>query len=533
MDDAILTAITAHHSIDAHQQENISRLIRLSNTFSKRIYVESVGTDIGDPKKTCVLECGHQPNFLPHSATWKKAFFLKWLCKKVESRNLEPVAFFGFADQNISTARLLTKNQILESNKNGFVKIGFKIKNENKMRSFRFTEKPPIDQWEAEIGRIRRHYLDLSEKTRFKEENVSGQREKILEIMWSSYEIANNFPELNAVIFTRICREILDINLVFFLYSDIHRNSLFLEESKKILEKLPQFNRVYNDEINSKQLDIPEIQQNRLPFWYECTCGMKLDLLMENEGMCRISCPACGAEKTLDFGNSFENIHNFYRNMDFNGVSRNIIMAEGLGDSVFITGTGGSLVYGRISDTLSETLGFHRPVILAWQSKDFYVGMMQKIVIRDLMKTFSLEPGDFSQNIAKKKIEKKLDEIAANLQNSITRERQQEIRYWSGVQNSANNLIASSRNFFCATPSFIDILSNYTSNTIIKIWERAIETSEFQEHGYVYRAHADTSYPGIFYQEICTSVFPDLLESKKIPEDPHDNKSSDCQSSYR
>jgi hypothetical protein len=203
----------------------------------------------------------------------------------------------------------------------------------------------------------------------------------------------------------------------------------------------------------------------------------------------------------------------YYNKMDFNAVSRNVIMAQGLGDTIFVSGTGGSSVYGQISDRISHEIGFHLPVIVAWQSKDRYLGMMQKVVLRDLMKTFSLSPEDLSKGLLKEKIERKFEEISVNLQDSIERDCQQEIKYLKGLQISMKNLSVFAKNFFSTTPSFVDILANYQSDIILKIWRQALDTKAFQEHGYMYLIQADVNYPGIFFPELEPAIFPKMYDA--------------------
>ena len=514
--DTFLSDLSKYHILSLHQQENATALIRLSKKFSKKANIDQREIRI-ESEKTIVLESGHQPNFLPHAGTWKKAFLLNQVHERLQQNGNQSVAFFGFADQNISTARLLPKNQIPDLNKNGFTKIGFRINDEDKRRSFNKVDKPSAEQWQTEIDRIQQHYHRISLKTKSGDESIKEQWDQVLDIFWTSYDRAENFAEMNSVIFARICRDLFDINLSFFLYSDMHHEKLFLEESKKILRNVQQFNQIYNEEIARNNLEIPPVLPNHLPFWYECTCGSKLDLFLDASGACEITCPSCLKQYHLRFDTGFGNLDLYYENMDFNAVSRNIIMANGLGDTLFLSGTGGSAVYGRISDRISTELGFHRPLALAWQSKDHYLGMMQKIVIWELMKMFSVTLGDFIHSSLKEKIEQKFDTIARNVRESEARNNPKDIKYWNGMQNSAKNLVEYTQKIFSTTPSFIDILANFQQNTIIQMWEKAIGSAEVQKNGHMYRIHADINYPVNFLQDVTPEDLPALYESIKNP----------------
>ena len=509
-----ISDLPKHHVLSSDQYENITRLVSISKKFLKKAEIEQNDTVI-ESQKTIVLESGHQPNFLPHAGTWKKAFLLNQIFTKLKKSGNLTVAFFGFADQNISTARLLSKNQFPDLNKNGFTKIGFKIRDEDKPRSFNRVAKPSAEEWQKETDRIGQHFRFITEKTQYRNKSVRNQWDMIFDIFGTSYHRAENFAELNAIVFARICREIFDLNLLFFLYSDMHHENLFLEESKKILRNVREFNQVYNQEIVRNNLDIPTVPINHLPFWYECDCGVKLDLLPDASGTCELTCPVCMNQYTIRLGPDFENLEHYFKNMDFNAVSRNIIMAHGLGVSLFLSGTGGSFTYGRISDSISTVMGFHNPATLAWQSGDRYLGMMQKIVLWDLMKTFSLTPEDLLSASLNEKFEEKQDSISHHIGESEARNNLKEKKYWTGLRNSARSQVEFTRKFFSGTPSFIDILANFEQDTIIQMWEKAIDYSEVQKTGYQYRIRADINYPAVIFQDIKPAELPLIYESLK------------------
>ena len=64
-----------YHVLRPHQYQNARTVIR---GFQEILSPGKIR--INDPQiesdKTIVLESGHQPNFLPHAGTWKKAFLL-------------------------------------------------------------------------------------------------------------------------------------------------------------------------------------------------------------------------------------------------------------------------------------------------------------------------------------------------------------------------------------------------------------------------------------------------------------------------
>jgi hypothetical protein len=490
----LLSEIPDYHVLSAPQQQNVRDLLRISEHFSRK-----AGLPIRQVRNvsshSIILESGHQPNFLPYAGTWKKAFLLNHIHDYLVRNDRDTIAFFGLADQNISTARLLSKNQIPDLNKNGFLKIGFRIRNEDKLRSFNRIGKPVPEEFAKEIDRINKHYQKIREKTKFTDNIIEKEWDDLHELFWECYDRAENFADLNAILFARICHELNIVNVSFFLYSDMHHANLFLEESRNILRNAGRFNQIYNREISSRHLDIPRVTPDHIPFWYECVCGMKLDISCDTAGACEITCPACGHRYPVRFGPGFKDLEKYYENMDFNAVSRNIIMAHGLGVSLFISGTGGSSLYGQISESISSGLGFHRPVTLAWQSKEYYFGIMHKIAIWELMKTFSLSADDFFIGSVQEKIRLMFDSISAKIEKSNADGNEREKKHWTGVQNSAKNLVVYTQKLYSYTPSFIDILANYNHHTIVTMWEQGLYTAEFQKTGYVSRIIADTGYP--------------------------------------
>lgn len=493
----LLSEIPDNHILSPPQQQNAQNLLRISDQFSRRAGLP-VRENRNVSSHTIVLESGHQPNFLPHAGTWKKAFLLSHVHDRLVREERDVVAFFGLADQNISTARLLSKNQIPDLNKNGFVKIGFRIRNEDKFRSFSRVGKPVPEEFERELDRIYRHYQKIREKTKITDPLADTEWNVLHELFRECYDRAGSFADLNAILFARICHELNISKVSFFRYSDMHHANMFLEESRTVLKNAGRFNQIYNNEINSRHLDIPPVTPAHIPFWYECECGVKLDLSCNAAGACEITCPACGHSYAIHFGSGYENLEKYYQSMDFTAVSRNIIMAHGLGVSIFIAGTGGSFHYGQISESISSGLGFHRPVTLAWQSKDYYFGMMHKNAIWDLMKTFSLSADDFLTGSVQEKIRLMLDSMSAKIEKSTTDGNEQERKYWTGTRNSARNLIGYTQKLFSDTPSFIDILANYHRHTIIALWEQGLYTSDFQKTGYLSRIIADIRYPVLF-----------------------------------
>jgi hypothetical protein len=500
-----------YHILSPQQQKNASRLIDVSKKFQKKAKIKIDDIKV-ESEQIIILESGHQPNFLSHAGTWKKAFCLHWIHNKLKCDGNQSVAFFGFADQNISTARLLSKNQIPALNRDGIIKIGFKIKDSDKFKSFCSVHKPSLENWQNEINKINQHYCDIAKKSKSAGLDAHKQWDQVLEILWTSYETANNFAELNGYIYAKICNEIFGLDLSFFLYSDMHHDNFFINESMIILRNLHQFNKKYNQVIDQKGLHIPHVTSDHMPFWYECDCGAKTDLFLSNSFTCTVKCPLCAKEYHLDFDEGFKNLGNYYDRMDFNAVSRNMIMAQGLGDTLFISGSGGSLHYGLISDAISTDLGFHRPMGLSWRSQNQYLGMTHRTAVFELIKTFSLTPKDFLDDSLNQKISHTFHEITRQINEAQRINDQKKLKHWTGMLSNSKNMAVYCKKIFLAIPSFIDIVTNYERDEIIKSWEKAIINSEIQKNDWVYQICADIRYPVHLLPDIQPDELPAFYE---------------------
>ena len=495
-----------------NQQKNVSALIRIAGKFNINANIPK-SRKIQVSEKLLVLESGHQPNFLPYAGTWKKAFFLNYLQKKLMENGMEAIAFFGFPDQNLSTAKYLFRNQVPALNKKGVKPIGFKINNSDRLKSFHTIEKPSADIWQHEMDNIEKFYSDISIKIPHKKNSSKKNLDQITEIMWNSYDLAKNFAELNGYVFAKICYEILNIDVLFFFYSDIHKEKIFIEESKKILQNVQLFNQIYNRVIIEKRLNIPPVNESHIPFWYHCECGGKINLFFNESGSCRGTCPICKKGYHLFFDTDFKNFHEYYDKMDFNAVSRNIVMAESLGDKVFLSGVGGSLQYGAIADQISQELKFHNPISLAWHSKDYYLGMTHAIALLELKKIFLLSSRGFFDSTLNEMIHKHTHIVSQNLSKARrTNEDLDIINLFTGMINHAKNWPIITQNIFLNTNSFLDIFVNYGSGALVDLWEYGLDNAEITNTRSPYIIKADINYNNDIIDDIKTEELPRLYQ---------------------
>ncbi len=480
--------------LSSRQRENVSRLISVSKKFHDRIGIPSPDTEQVTPE-TIVLESGHQPNFLPHSGILKKAYLLSQIQKQITKGGDSSVAFFGYADQNLSTAKLLYRTHIPAANKNGWETIGFLIAENDRNKRFCSQPKPSIEAWLNGLEKIKKHYLTDFARLTNKSEKIPPQLDKILDILQISYEPAQNFAELNAIIFSRICQDIFGIQVRFFLHSELQKELLFVEESRLLLQHYRDYNKIYNQVVTEKNLDIPPVHSNHLPFWYHCNCGTKIDLFVDETNIARGECPACYRKYALAFGQDFIRLPEYYARMDFNAVSRNIVWAEGLGDALFLSGAGGSLRYGMISDQITKNLGFRHPGTLSWRSTDYYLGLTHTLVLEELGKAVSSDLRDLPQAAFCEKITGMMKDLEAKI---AAAERNgggdKSVKALKSHLNRLANLLSTAEKNFTRVSSAIDLLVNLDS-AIPGLWEESLKKASITTVETLNKIDADIVYP--------------------------------------
>ena len=279
------------HSLNSHQQQNVKSVMALSKKFSHDAGISFTNDRITD--SCIVLESGHQPNFFPHSGVWKKAVLLNSIKNHLKEHQDNVIALFGFADQNISTAKLLYENHIPAVNKTGAEKIGIKLNDDQRWRCFNSIQKPNKEVWRKEIQRILSFYFSQTKLAHADNPEIREHIETIDEIAQTSYDRANNYAELNAIIFSKICKDCLDLDIGFFRYSDISTGNIFYDEIQDLVVNRGTYIQIYNQTIESQKLEIPKVSPDYLPLWYHCSCGGKVALSIttdsyEYSGICPI-----------------------------------------------------------------------------------------------------------------------------------------------------------------------------------------------------------------------------------------------------
>ncbi|RLI78390.1 hypothetical protein DRP05_07395 [Archaeoglobales archaeon] len=429
--------------------ENVKKIVDLSAEFHKKAKIPAKNCKIDED--SLILESGHQPNFFPYSGIWRKVFLLDYFTEMFREKT---IPIFGFFDFNLSTAKWLFQNRIPAVNKNGFVTIGFtKPRNLDMWRRFNSIEKPSEKKWEKEINKIY---------------NIYGKNEKVEEIaeeIWKSYELGDTLSDVNAILFARLSSK-LGFNVLFFRYSDVQKSKLFVDEWRKIIDKVELFNKIHNEVVESKNLgDIGFVDINSAPFWYHCECGGKVQ--MHLNGSFNGECLVCG--KSYEFDDN--EIEEEFKNLSPKAVMRNTVFAEGLRTTVFIAGSGGGLRYGLISNEVAKRFGFNIPITLAWSGRDYYLGKAHKIVLKELERNLKVGIDDlFDYDIALSKVKKRRFQLAKAISSSDEKRRGQYVY--------SETLLSIANNVFSTTPSMLDLLAS--GYDVVEVWQKTIVDAEIE-----------------------------------------------------
>jgi len=494
-----------------NQQKNIEHLKSISKKFHDEADLRQCQNSPVS-EKLLVLESGHQPNFLPYPGVWKKAFLLHQIKEYLNATGYDAIAIFGFADQNLSTAKLLYENKIPAVNKQGSKKFGIKIPVTEKWKCFNAISKPTKDIWERELDDLKCYYLQYLPRSDTDALPFLNNIDILTEILNTCYSRAANRADLNAFIFARLCQELFNLSVYFFRYSDIQRNKLFLDEGKKILDSLPAFTSVYNDTINKKQLNLPQISSGFFPFWYHCTCGIKVALSADTKSGFKGCCPVCKTEFFLDPVS--DNLADHMKNMGLSAVARNIIFSEGLGTRLFISGPGGGLRYGKIANEISRKLLMNIPLTLSWHSRDYYIGVIHKLALKDMLRIFNLTHKDMISGSYNEKITRfrtsLLDQIEILQQNP---QKKKELDKYSGLYRSSAKQLMITKKTFSTIPSIIDLLVNFDASIIIHEWNAALNYAEIQDSGEIVLLTKDIIYSHANVPEFTLPDIPRIYHS--------------------
>jgi len=491
MDMKEFTRLISSRKLKARQMANLSKMKIISEKFHREAGTYDEVKEVFEreiTEDTIVLESGHQPNFFPYAGVWKKAFLLAFFDNMLAEYGRESIPLFGFFDYNLCTARFLYKNRIPFARKGGYDAIGFKISREEQWKRFNAIDKPPEDEWSKEIERIKGIYRKAMEEAKEGIGAVEEEREylnMLEEEMWKSYELADKFSDVNAFIFSRICNRIMGLKVIFFRYSDVQSAKIFIDEWERVISDIERYNSMHNEIVRRRCLeDIGYCDVNSIPFWYHCDCGGKVPLYLSGDKWVG-ECPVCHKKEEID-----KNLSEIFSRVSPRAVLRNLVFSEGLGTSLFISGAGGGLRYGIISNEISRAMGLNLPITLVWSGKDYYLGAVHRAVLKQLCSFFFMDYEDIlSEERAVLKVQERRNSFADEIKNG----EEDVIRRYSGLYLFSDTLLKIAKDVFSIIPSAFDLFVAVGPRRILDMWHKTLEDYEIRE-GEFYRIEKDVVY---------------------------------------
>jgi len=496
---ALVSLVGKTEKLSGQQVRNLKKIQNISDKFHKDAGIKPVANKIAED--TIVLESGHQPNFLPHSGLFKKVFMLDFLKKRLEEKGKSCVAVFGFADYNLASAHLLYKNRVPALNRNGFKKVGFNVPKNDSWKFFNDIKRPSEEDFNKELIEIRDFYIKNAEAIKYPKNKLIKNIEVFELVMKDCYEKAKNFADMNAFFIASVCSD-FGLSVNFYRYTDIQNEKIFFDEWIKIIDNIEKFNEIYNKSLRENGIDI-NYEENSIPFWFKCGCGGIVPLKIESYHSLRSSgiCKKCHSNHSIVLDK--EGLKKNFSNVSMNAVSRNIILANGLGTRIFISGAGGSLLYGRISDEISEKLKFNKSLTVTWKGMDYYIGLVHYNIIGDFLKFFKI---DFGVLLEAEKLSYMIKERIDCLEDELNNLKKKKDgnkeyfkvkNYYSNTMNKISNVTST----FGLRPSFIDILLLLGFvEAAPKEWEKSFSAADMVKENGFYIARSDTIYevPGDF-----------------------------------
>ena len=487
-----LSMLTSRNDLKERHIENLEKLKRIAEKFHRDAGTYQEIKHVLDreiTERTLVLESGHQPNFLPYAGVWRKAFLLAFFDKILTEYGRESIPLFGFFDYNLCTARFLYKNKIPFARKEGYEAIGFKISREEQWKRFNAIDKPPEDEWSKEIERIKGIYRKAIEGAKGGIDAVVEDEMEHLnmleEEMWRSYELGDKFSDVNAFIFSRFCNRIMGLKVIFFRYSDVQSANIFIDEWERVISDIERYNRMHNEIVRRRGLeDIGYCDANSIPFWYHCDCGGKVPLYLSGAKWVG-ECPVCHKKEEIDM-----NLSEIFSRVSPRAVLRNLVFSEGLGTSLFISGAGGGLRYGIISNEISRAMGLNLPITLVWSGKDYYMGAAHRAVLKQLCSLFLMDYEDIlSEERAVLKVRERRNAFADEIKNG----EENVIRRYSRLYLFSDTLLKIAKDVFSIIPSAFDLFVAVGPIRVLDMWHKTLEDSEIRE-GEFYKIERDVIY---------------------------------------
>jgi len=351
--------------LEENQIFNIQKIVKICTKFHKENATNTPKVQQTveqfsqlDNDDVIVIEIAHQPNVFPHSGLFIKAVVGHLLKEQIEKSGKHAICLFGLVNNDISYNRFLFMNRFPYTNTkkltDGYRNTGFPIGKKDRNKVYTWHRTPRLD----ELNKIITSFIE-----------TYGENDRFVYNIRRTFESHDSLSEANSHLITNIINKIWDLDVLFFNYTDLFENRIILKECNELIENEDQYASYYNRAIDKYKLDIPKVGKNFLPLWFECDCGSKTRLFLHiDNGYSRINgrCQDCGNLIDTKAGNKDKSdLFSIYPKLSFDAVARDIICARGLGTSVYISGRGGGLKYGKISEHMRHELSIENPIILA------------------------------------------------------------------------------------------------------------------------------------------------------------------------
>lgn len=491
------------------QKQNLMNIGKIASEFHKKADTFTKGVeksiDILKSGKHCIIiEVAHQPNFMPYYGVWKKAVFADYLAKLFNERGIPAVALFGLVDQDISTSSFLYQNKIPFLSKKGYKNIGFKIKGKDKWKMWCKQPLPSKEDLKKFLEEVIPIYINSG---------LSPEDEDIAlfkELFYDSYLNSKSFSDANSNFYSKVCNRTWNLNIVFFPYSFAQKKKIFLKEFEFLLSKSKQYIEIYNRKIEEKKItNLKILPPNYVPFWYHCECEVKVRLEVNDEDYLEGVCLICGKKYVLEVGNLNEpDLNELITKISPEAVSRDLIFAIGLGTNVYVSGLGGGLIYGKVSNAYFEEWKFIKPLIVSYKSKDRYFSTILSNAIVNLNNLEKMQnelqcANNALQLIQKEqyKIKDKLKNLKEKLKSIAPNDKEFSIvlEQIKGINEQLKNLNIKKQKMEAVlikfdnisrainiTSSILDEFFSVGFNSIIKQWIIDLQQNDFDIEHYIY-----------------------------------------------
>jgi len=382
--------INKHDSID----ESIPKRKILKSPISKfhsRFIINEVikkNIKILNKKDYILLMSSHQPNLFPYSGVLKKIILMEALRIRIEEIYSVPVITFFEILDNAFPDRWVVEAQLPSMNsKEGYLSIKnteIEKKRHNRLtgygkypksiNSYPKVSKEVIESWRSKLGEwckiclksIRKHSKIYGYDLFIPEKKIFENIKDFLTIASEAHDRSVKYSEFNAYILSKIVNEIWGYNTLFAFSSDL--NCFLRDEAISLCKKEYYDALLYANNL----MKIETVKERIVPFWYQCSCGGKVNLIDDLETLSG-KCLNCSRE----FIFRLSSLEDMTFDFSFRSVPFFIVHSLAFKPEMFVGGLGGLKSYYTQSAIVAKKMNVELPVIAIWNPNDSYIGIGQ------------------------------------------------------------------------------------------------------------------------------------------------------------